>query len=92
MALTIISICLLVAIQVYAVTFSPNTSAAFYKDNNKANEVFFLMQLQNDSLMADGREVQEEDVGNGCLKITVANKNSKDVVVVQKTYYVQTED
>jgi len=47
-ALTIISICIYIAIMVYANVFSPKTSIHQYSRQNKINEQFYLLQLQEE--------------------------------------------
>lgn len=91
-ALTIISVCLYIAISVYAAVFTPRTSAKFYNTQNKVNEIFYLMQLQGDSLQYEGEdpnlEIEEETVNPGVKKISVHYKDSTNFKF-EKNFYIQ---
>lgn len=90
-ALTIISICLYFAILIFASVFTPKTSAKFYNTQNKVNELFFLSQLKNDSLLNDSNEnlLIEEEIINGDLKrISVEYKDSLQFKF-EKSFYVE---
>jgi hypothetical protein len=64
-ALTIISICLAVAVTVYAAVFNPRTSVGSYNKQNEINEMFFLLQVKKDSLSEDsGFVIKSETHGN----------------------------
>jgi len=89
-ALCIISVCLYIAIMIFAAVFQPRTSAKFYQEQNKVNEMFFLCQL-NDSLYDEnGKDLvmEKEDVTAGLQKITVSYKDSSKVEF-KKSFYVQ---
>jgi uncharacterized protein YsxB (DUF464 family) len=89
-ALCIISVCLYIAVLVFAAVFTPRTSAKFYNTQNKVNELFFLAQL-NDSLMDQNANedliMEEENLGAGLKKITVHYKDSLNVGL-EKSFYV----
>ncbi|MBN9285317.1 MULTISPECIES: hypothetical protein [unclassified Flavobacterium] len=91
-ALTIISVCLYIAITVYAAVFTPRTSARFYNTQNKVNEMFYLMQLQGDSLQYDSEdknlEIEEEVVNPGVKKIFIQYKDSTNFKF-EKSFYIQ---
>lgn len=65
-ALCIISICLSAAVMVYAMVFNPSNSVHFYKAQNKANAMFFILQIDADSLLAaEGNKLQIENEAVG---------------------------
>lgn len=91
LALSIISVCLYIAVMVYSAVFSPKTSARFYHSQNKINEVFFLMQINQDSLNEkfEGEEWQFEEATNGRLKtVGVKYKDSTQSYPVKNFYII----
>ncbi|MCO6147922.1 hypothetical protein [Flavobacterium sp. NRK1] len=92
-ALSIISVCLYIAIIIYAAIFTPKTSARFYYSFNKTNEVFFAMQLAQDSVSerydTDNWEITDETQG-GVKKITANYKDSLQSYP-QKSFYIPNE-
>lgn len=94
-ALTIISICLYLAIMIFAAVFTPRTSAKFYGTQNKVNELFFLAQLKNDSLLYESEDenliIQEEEVSEGVKMISVSHKDSTQFQF-EKSFYVQANE
>ena len=93
-ALCIISVCLYIAILVFAAVFTPRTSAKFYGTQNSVNELFFLSQLKNDSLIQqndnENLQVEEEAVADGLKKITINYKDST-AFEFKKSFYVQSQ-
>jgi len=93
-ALSIISICLYVAVMVYSAVFTPHTSARFYTSQNKIYEAFFLQQVSTDSLSelyANGElTIDEEDIENSYKKIVVKYKDSTQAYPA-KSFYVANE-
>lgn len=91
-ALTIISICLSIAITIFAVVFTPRTSAKFYNTQNKVNELFYLSLLKNDSLINENQDenlvVEEEILEEGLKMITIQYKDSTQFNF-EKSFYVQ---
>jgi hypothetical protein len=84
-SLTIISICLFIGIRVYAAVFSPKTSIKALSDAGKANEVFFQLQLGQDSILQSSEwkiEVQENGAINE-IKVQEAGQGGK-----YKSYYI----
>lgn len=94
-ALTIISICLYIAIMIFAAVFSPRTSAKFYATQNKANELFFLAQLKRDSLSYENEDanliVEEENINEDLKKITIQYKDTMQFKF-DKSFYIQTKN
>lgn len=93
-ALSIISICLYIALLVYASVFSPKTAPKFYNSRNQADEQFFLMQLNNDSLQNNPDEnliVEEEYINASLKKVTLKRKDSLQAVS-RKSYFIQLDD
>lgn len=91
-ALSIISICLYIAIMIVSAVFTKKTTAKFYDTQNKMNELFFIAQLQCDSLIYDGIDenliVEEEIINTGLKKIKVEYKDSTQIKF-EKSFYVQ---
>lgn len=76
-ALSIISICLYIAMMVLAVVFSPKTSPKFYNSQNKANALFYEMQLNHDSVIEiDSFQIDKEIINSNIDKILVTYKDS----------------
>jgi len=93
-ALSIISVCLFIALLVYASVFSQKTSPRFYNSRNQTDELFFLMQVQDDSLANGDDEniiVEEEFLNANLKKVTVKRKDSIQAVA-EKSYYIYTND
>jgi hypothetical protein len=90
-ALSIISICLFIAVMVYSVVFTPKTSSAFYVSKNKADELFFLMQLEQDSIYSNEEDysIKEEWQSTFLKKVTITAKDSTSVSG-EKKYYIRT--
>lgn len=92
-ALSIISVCLYIAIMIYAAVFTPKTSARFYNSFNKTSEVFFAMQLAQDSLTekyaSENWQIEEEGVG-AAKKITITYKDSLQAYP-QRSFYIVNE-
>ena len=89
MALSIISICLYIAMMVYAAAFTPKTSLKFYSNNNKINEAFFLLQINNDTLtdkLNNDNWTVEEDVSGDFKKVTITYKDSIQTYHNRKFY------
>ena len=93
-ALSIISVCLYIAILVYASVFSPRTAPKFYNSRNQTDELFFLMQVQDDSLSDnpdDNSIVEEEFLNANLKKVTIKRKDSLQAVA-EKSYFIQLND
>lgn len=94
-ALTIISVCLYIAIIVCSSVFTPKTSSKFYDVQNKVNEMFFLAQIKKDSLLYNNEDenliIEEEIIEGGVKKITVQYKDSSQYKF-QKAFYIQANE
>lgn len=93
-ALSIISVCLYIAIMVYATVFSPKTSAKYYNSQNKTSEAFYAIQLAQDSITADydtaNWEIEEEESTGNLKKVTVKYKDSV-MSYPEKSFYIANE-
>lgn len=91
-ALTIISICLSIAVMIFAAVFTSRTSAKFYNTQNRVNEMVYLAQIKPDSLTNENEDenlvVEEEIIQDGLKKITIEYKDSSRVKF-EKRFYVQ---
>ena len=94
-ALTIISVCLYIAILVFASVFTPRTSARFYNTQNKVNALFFLAQVKSDSLSQANEDenllIEEEILSPGIKEITIRYKDSTEYSF-EKHFYIQAHD
>lgn len=91
-ALSIISVCLYIAILVYANVFSHNTSARFYFTGNKMDEIYYMLQVREDSVKSQLDpvfEIEEEWHNSGLKKITVRSKDT--VSISHRVYFIQAE-
>ncbi|WP_330443311.1 hypothetical protein [Flavobacterium sp. C4GT6] len=89
-ALTIISVCLYIAIMVYSAVFAPNTSMKFYSSQNKIQAAFFDMQIGLDSLKEkyDNENWSiEEEFTEGSKKIIIKYSDSI-TEYPEKVFYV----
>jgi hypothetical protein len=95
-ALCIISICLYIAVLIFAAVFTPRTSTQFYNNQNKVNELFYLYQLRNDSLMRENENpnlsVTEEPVNGKVKKISVHFKDSTKYQFKKSFYVSETQN
>jgi hypothetical protein len=93
-ALTIISVCLYIAILIFSTVFTPRTSAKFYDTQNKVNELFFLAQL-NDSLNLENEDdhllIEEENINDELKKVTIQYKDSSQFQF-DKSFYIQANE
>ena len=86
-ALSIISICLFIAVMVFASVFNERTSVRHFEKQHRANELFYLLQVRADSVTEDSEsEIDATPLGAGIM-YTV---NKKDSIGTNdaKTYYI----
>lgn len=90
-ALSIISICLYIAVMVYASVFTPKTSPKFYTSRNKITELYYLMQLSPDSIDAlntDNLKISHEWINASLQQIDIEFKDSSGVIV-KNNFFIQ---
>jgi hypothetical protein len=91
-ALTIISICFYFTTLIFATVFRPRTSTKFYNTQNKVNELFFLSQLKNDSLLNENENenlsIEEEYINENLKKTTIRFKDSTQIEF-EKSFFIQ---
>jgi hypothetical protein len=94
-ALSIISVCMYIAVMIFAAVFTPRTSTKFYDTQNKVNELFFLSQLKNDSLVYESEDenliIEDEVVNDDLKRIDIKYKDSSQFQF-EKSFYIQTND
>jgi len=88
-ALSIIAVCLYIAVVVYSRVFTPKTSLKAYSMQNKINEAFVYKELGIDTLAVPVSEdqslkIDEQDVGS-TIKVVV--KNNGNTLEKEQTYY-----
>lgn len=90
MSMSIISICLFIAIIVYATVFTSKTSINHYSTLNETDEAFFLAQTENDSLIEkfedEEWQINEENT-KGLKKITIRRVDNS-VKFPERTFYI----
>jgi len=90
-ALTVVSICLYIAILVFAAVFTPKTSVKFYSTQNRVNAWFYQIQIQKDSITTanqKGMRLEEEVITEGLKRITIHYKDSTNADF-EKSFYIQ---
>ncbi|MCO6173432.1 hypothetical protein NHF50_00080 [Flavobacterium sp. NRK F10] len=91
MALTIISICIYIAILVYANVFTPKTSMAHYSKQNILSRQFYELQLQEELPNTAIISVEENWLNTNLKEVTVQYKDSIDKSV-QKQFYIYIDE
>lgn len=93
-ALSIISVCLAIAIMVLSAVFTPKTSPKFYNTRNKVNELFYLTQLRSDSLYYENEQenliIEEENLTPGLKKIDIRYQDSLQIKY-NNSFYILNE-
>jgi hypothetical protein len=88
MALAIISTCLYIAIMVYANVFTKKTAIIAYSNQNKMNEMFYLLQVSEDSLQQVNNEnINSEWINTNLQEITIKSTDSLDLGI-NKHFYI----
>lgn len=92
-ALTIISVCLYFAILIFASVYTAKTSVRFYSTQNKVNELFYLSELKNDSILNNENKnlLIEEEVVNDQLKKISIQYNDTTQFKFEKSFYIQND-
>ncbi|MGV7108111.1 hypothetical protein [Flavobacterium sp. U410] len=91
MALTIISICIYIAILVYANVFTPKTSMAHYSKQNILSRQFYELQLQEELPNTKDISVEENWLNTNLKEVTVQYKDSIDKKI-QKQFYIYIDE
>lgn len=77
---------------IFASVYTPKTSAKFYSTQNKVNELFYLYELKNDSILNESKNenllIEEETVNESLKKISIQYKDSTQFKF-DKSFYVQ---
>ena len=90
-ALCIIAVCLYVAIMVYAQVFTAKTSPRFYNSKNKVAEIYYLYQVNPDSILSAENGnfiIKQESLDNHLEELTIEYKDSSGVKL-NSNYYIQ---
>ena len=90
-ALCIISICLYVAVLVYATVFTPKTSPRFYSSRNKINELYYMIQLNPDTIETISKNnlrIDTEWINANLEQVNIEYKDSSGVVI-KNNFFVQ---
>lgn len=81
-ALCIIAVCLYIAILVYAMAFTPKTTPKFYSIKNKVNEIYYLAQVNPDTieqLINKNLSTKNEIIKENLQQVLVEYKDSSGV-------------
>lgn len=90
-ALTIISVCLYIAILIFAQVFSIKTSAKYYTSRSSVNELFYLFDLKSDSMVFENYNANlkiEEDFLNNSLKEITVEYTDSTKNIYRKVFYI----
>ena len=90
-ALCIISVCLYVAVMVYATVFTPKTAPKFYSSRNKLTEIYYMAQVNPDSIEKMAKEnllINQEWMNSNLQQITLEYKDSSGIVI-KNNFFVQ---
>lgn len=90
-ALCIISICLYVAVLVYATVFTSKTAPKFYGSRNKINELYYLMQVNPDTIETisnNNLRIDQEFINANLQQVDIEYKDSSGVVI-KNNFFVQ---
>ena len=90
-ALTIITICIYIAISVYANVFSIKTSAIAYNKQNIVNQQFYESQLQSEPISIENFEITENWLNTNLKEIVVHYKDSSGIAIKNKFYLYSNE-
>ncbi len=80
---------------VYASVFSPRTAPLFYGERNQSDELFFLMQVGDDSIAnSDGTKllIEEEWLNTNLKQITIKRKDSIKGALQKRSYYIRSHE
>jgi hypothetical protein len=92
MALAIISTCLYIAIMVYANVFTKKTSIIAYSNQNSMNEMFYLLQVSEDSLQQVNTEnISSEWINSNLQEITIKSVDSINLGIKKHFYINESE-
>lgn len=90
-ALTIIAICLYIATMIYSTVFTNKTSIKFYTEQSSINEIFYLIQLKQDSIALPENNSKIDiaiDKFETFDKILVKHKDSSQVKWNERVFYI----
>ena len=93
-ALCIIAVCLYVAVLVYSQLFSSRTSPRFYNSKNKMAEVYYMFQVNPDSILSadnDNLNITEEYENAHLQKLAIEFKDSSGVKL-KSSYFIHRTD
>ncbi|WNM19465.1 hypothetical protein [Flavobacterium capsici] len=88
-ALSIISICLYIAIMVYATVFTPKTSSNFYFSRNYVVSLYYESQVNPDSIDLISNKnivITREWINSNLEKVNFEYKDSSNVSIKQNVY------
>ncbi|GAA4027089.1 hypothetical protein GCM10022386_08120 [Flavobacterium cheonhonense] len=78
-ALSIIAVCLYIAVLVYSQVFTSKTSVQYYNTKNKLTTLYYMSQVYPDSVLplaGDDFEVRYERVTTDLLQVTIHERDS----------------
>ncbi|MFK7032417.1 hypothetical protein [Flavobacterium oreochromis] len=92
-ALCIISISLYATTLVLSMVFTPKTSPKFYCTQNQMNELFYELQLNEDSIVTlDTFQIEFSYMDKNLKKVKINFKDSSKFKLKQNFYLLQNED
>ncbi len=90
-ALSIIAVCLYIAVLVYATVFTPKTAPKFYNSRNRINELYYLMELNPDTvatMVSDDLKINSEWINPNLQQVEIIYKDSSGVMI-KNNFYVK---
>lgn len=92
-ALTIISICLYLAMVIFSNVLTPKRSPKFYNSQNKLNSLFYELQLNNDSITneLENISIDNEPLNENLYKLKIKYKDSSQIEFERSFYLLSDE-
>lgn len=92
-ALSIVSICIFIALMIYTSVYTPKTAPKFYEFKNRSSELFFMMHFEHDSINPATGDFQiSEEIINSKLKRVAIQTTDSSHLKIKKSYYIRTND
>lgn len=89
-ALSIISICIYMTVLIYATIYQKDTSSTFYQSRNKMQTMFFMLQINPDSVFndTDGVKIIHEEYLNIDVKLVEMGYTDSIQTLTKRKYYI----
>ncbi|AEW86770.1 hypothetical protein B0A78_08425 [Flavobacterium columnare NBRC 100251 = ATCC 23463] len=93
-ALCIISVCLYIAMLVFSAVLTQKSSPKFYQTQHKANALFYLSQIEFDSIInqTEAITIETTPVNANLKELTIKYKDSTEIEIEKKFYLLNHEE